>query len=136
MPSPKLDALLSLAIRRREAGCCVYCGRAIDPRVEVLTVDHLLPRVWWPAGKEAALNQPSNLAASCGLCNGLKGAMDVPAFAAMLDTYGALLSGPYAYLAGVRGDDVKARVDAAIATPLDWAGARVALALLNAQRGR
>lgn len=136
MPTPKLDALLSLAIRRREAGCCVYCGRAIDPSVEVLSVDHLLPRVWWPADKQAGLNQPANLVASCGPCNSIKGAMDVPAFARMLDTYSALLSGPYAYLARVQGDEVKARVAAATARPLDWAGARVALALLHAMRER
>lgn len=133
--SEKIDPLLSAAIRCRDASRCVYCGRLIEGEM-VLTVDHLLPRVWWTEEQQDEMNDPINLAAGCAPCNSLKGAMDVECFATMLDAHASKLPERYAHLRAVTGADVIDRVTAAIARPVNMAAARVALDIIRRQRGR
>lgn len=134
--SEKIDALLSAAIRLRDRGACVYCGRTIEGTDTVLTVDHLLARVWWTEEQEDEMNDPANLAAACEPCNSLKGAMDVVCFASMLDEHAPRLPERYAHLRTTTGADVIERVSAALARPVDMPAARVALAALRSMRGR
>lgn len=135
MPSPKLDPLLSAAIRCRDRGRCVYCDRAIAAgEVEGvdLEVDHIIPRAWF--GERFGLNLPPNLASCCDLCNTLKGTNDAAGFARMVDLYKENLTGKYAYLHGIAGADILARVKAARARPLNYADARAALVAIKANR--
>lgn len=132
--SAKLAPVLSLAIRLRDRGACVYCGRVIEGTDTVLTVDHLLPRVWWRPAQRALMNDPSNLAAACDPCNSLKGAMDVEAFAGMLDAHAIKLPAHLAHLRSVTGADVIDRVGVVIARPVDLNAAWLLLATMRRSR--
>jgi hypothetical protein len=135
MPSPKIDPLLSATVKCRDGGQCVYCGRVIiggDITDVELSIDHIVPRVWW--GARPNLDHPGNLASCCDPCNSLKGTMDEVRFAAMVDAHKASLGLEYAYLQGVTGEAILARVRVARTTPVDFTAGQKALATIKANR--
>lgn len=100
MPSPKLPALLTRTVLTRDGRRCVFCERT-EADGAVLTVDHVVPRVW------GGSDRLDNLVCCCRRCNELKGTMDHIAYADMLERYGLVPS----------ARAIVARVLAALATP-------------------
>jgi hypothetical protein len=95
------------AIYQRDSRLCVYCGRT-PPEVK-LTVDHVQPR------QLGGRNDPSNLVTACRQCNSDKRDMILRVYALHLESYGRLDGG------------MLARVEAALAAPIDLNAARAAL---------
>lgn len=96
------------AIYQRDGRRCVYCGRT-PPEVR-LTVDHVTPR------QLGGRDEPSNLVTACRQCNSDKRDMVLRVYALHLECYGRPT------------EAMRARVEAALATPIDLAAARAALA--------
>ena len=104
---PAVPNATRLGVNRRDGWRCAYCGASasdLDPQGEwvVLTLDHVTPRCW------GGSNRPTNLLTACTLCNGIKGAMDLVAWAGILSRRG-IITNKRAFLARVR---------ALLATPL------------------
>lgn len=96
------------AIYQRDGRSCVYCGRT--PPEVTLTVDHVHPR------QLGGRDDPSNLVTACRQCNSDKRDMILRVYALHLESYGRL------------DGAMLARVEAALAAPIDLDAARAAIA--------
>jgi hypothetical protein len=96
------------AVYRRDGRRCVYCGRT-PPEIK-LTVDHVQPQ------QLGGRDDPSNLVTACRECNSDKRDMILRAYALHLESYGRL------------DGEMLARVETALAAPIDLDAARAALA--------
>lgn len=74
---------LSAVILARDANQNVYC-EAHTAEVDMMTVDHVMPRAVVTRGLAADDDEPSNLVAACGRCNSMKRDLTLPVFALYL----------------------------------------------------
>lgn len=103
--SASLPPLLRAAIFLRDGHRCVYCGAT-----KRLEVDHVRPR------KHQGTDTPDNLVTACDSCNQEKGTIHVRAFF----LHRELMNYPHT-------EGQEARLEAALARPIDLAAAFAAL---------
>ena len=68
MPEPQISSQLRKAVRERANSCCEYCRSQDNFASDSFEVEHSIPR------SRGGKNDFENLAWSCGVCNGHKGA--------------------------------------------------------------
>jgi 5-methylcytosine-specific restriction endonuclease McrA len=113
---PKLEDLLRLAILLRDRGRCVYCGAVVQ--MVDLEVDHVIAR------KYGGRDTPDNLVAACTTCNQDKAHMHLGTYLVHRKATGQPTRG------------IRARVQAALARPVDWSQAAALLAVATAAKRR
>ncbi|WP_169829302.1 HNH endonuclease [Lacunisphaera limnophila] len=91
------------SIFKRDRYQCIYCSRGFSHDLHELlgsTTDHIVPQSLFGNPREA--NHPNNLAASCAVCNNLKGNYRPPEGDPAWSTRGSLVQKAREHIAAAR----------------------------------